>query len=124
MRVITVMGGLLTVAALAACDSQIAPDVTTGPATWSTTQQRGARLAADLCASCHGATFEGATIGGSTCPALERVADYSLGDFTRLITTGVTRDRRNVRATMQAPNALHSDEIADLYAFFLAYDAR
>lgn len=122
MRVMNVLGGLLTTLALAACDSQVSPDITTGPAEWTSAQQRGMHLAADLCASCHGAAFEGSATGASASPALSRVSEYSLGEFTRLLTTGVTRDRRDVRTTMRAPSALHVDDFADLYVFFLAYD--
>ena len=124
MRVSNILGGLLTALALAACDSPVSPNVGTGTVERYSASQRGARLAADICASCHGASFEGSSVGASTSPALECVAEYSLGEFTRLLRTGVTHDGRDVRPTMQAPTALHVDEIADLYEFFLTYDAQ
>lgn len=121
MQRFSFLAAVLPVLALAACSDDeaegrftLAPDVTQ-------VASRGALLARDYCAPCHGATLRGATRASAVCPSLEVVRSYSPEEFDRLLATGEARDGDAVDPSMLAGQDLSYEDRELLLEYLRAY---
>ncbi|MHB1313220.1 MAG: c-type cytochrome [Gemmatimonadaceae bacterium] len=117
------LAAALSSIALAACsvgdDGRISsnPGAVLQPPTVSAATSRGAVLARDLCAQCHGDTFIGAATDDGTCPTLKLIHDYTFAEFEQLLVVGVARSGNEVDTLMKATQGLNAQDRAALFQY-------
>ncbi|MHB1313777.1 MAG: c-type cytochrome [Gemmatimonadaceae bacterium] len=125
MSRISFLALVLPVLALAACTDSSDPGAVVAPASVTIATSRGAVLAQDLCAQCHGQDFNGATFGATACPALGGIKDYTFAQFNKLLVLGVAPDGEAVDTLMTATQALSEEDRLALYQYLrTTVDAR
>ncbi len=104
----------LLLVALSACSgSDRAGGMQTGPLEPEqvvVVASRGAVIAKNLCASCHGADFAGGTASDVTCPSLQVVRNLSLGEFDALLAEGTDPEGQAVNALMAVTRELSIED--------------
>jgi mono/diheme cytochrome c family protein len=93
MTKLHLLAGIVPMLAFAACSGSDRKgglsDIPVAPEAVSVTLARGAAIAKNLCASCHGADFAGGVAGETQCPSLIIVRNLTLGDFDAILSDGV-----------------------------------
>lgn len=117
MRCFKVLSIALPAVMLAACSDSSTTGPAAAPTDVSLVYSRGAMLARDLCAQCHGATFSGTNTDSLTCPSLGIVRGYTLAEFDALITGGASKDGELVEPMVAAAWALSAEDKAALHDY-------
>jgi len=121
MHRIQFLPAALTAIAIAACSGDAitssSPGAVLQPPIVVASTSRGAVIARDLCAQCHGENFGGAASDDGVCPTLQLVQNYTLAEFERLIVLGVSRGGDEVDYSMSATQTLSEQDRQALYQY-------
>jgi cytochrome c553 len=122
MRSMKNLAGILPAIALAACLDQVPESGPTGPMeVAAVASARGAIIAQSMCASCHGATYQGGVMEGVECPSLAVVRNYSLVEFDALLRAGTERNGGSTNGYMTITHELSPTDRADVHQYFKTY---
>jgi cytochrome c553 len=122
MRSMKHLAGILPVIALSACLDQAPDSGPTGPSeVAAAASASGAIIAQSMCASCHGATYQGGVVEDVECPSLAVVRNYSLVEFDALLASGVERDGGTTNGFMTITHTLSPTARVDVYQYLKHY---
>lgn len=95
LRRLTLASLVITFALTACSDSSTAPSATASDLATldasSFVQARGAQIAHDVCATCHGEDLGGMTTESQTTPSLEVMLQYTFAQFDDMLNNDLTK---------------------------------
>ena len=100
MQRFKILAGVVPAIALAACLDSAPASIIAAPQEPKFYPSRGAAIAMETCAFCHGGDLKGGTYESVSCPSLTELREYSAEEFDALFLTGVTRDGRSTDGFM------------------------